>query len=1709
MTQSFGRNISSQKAAFLIRFAVKNVLARFTSGKYHLYIRKAIVKQSTTSRSSHAAAGSGSTSTSTSALPSTSSTTPSKVTRYLVYNNRRHVIDSNGYDTGKHKVMRRFRRLESAQMYVILSMCNSQSYNLIRFLPPTQIGDTNLCEVVCINIMHSLFSKRPKTKHTDGPDTLPMIDVESFVPSSQMHRSIRHQNLPAVVYDQIVAVPADLTFIREWTVDTVKAAGLSLEVARFSRNVYPSTYRITAVPTSTPNTLRFSFQLYAISQQLYTASMAGVCGSSRPVAAAFHRAVLQHLEKKDVISEHAYNVMYHETDHTSKSQTKNAVSFEAMVQNMKLSKHKSVDPSLTLVRGATSSSAGAADDNGMYHYPIDLPDCVTVDFLTENQVLTHEFVTRIESSSFMDKFAVTINDLALCDQMHTSTSPDTKDDVVPCLDFVTPYFPEAHIHRIRKESFNAVCDWTGGVIANETGTGKTLSMILACVSGDPFDTSLVVVRDELISQWAGEIRQHTSLRVWEDDSRKSRRSGGRKRARLDAIFPDDYDVIALQYTANVRRHQWDYSEMPRIILVSHTVVRSSPFSRMIKNVVFKRMMVDEAHRIGQTTANMIRSVKRQITWAVTATPYAMFPEVVKLLRLDEFTQSLRNGTGARIPPQFVYGSLTCRTKLDDTRVQIDIQKHYCPVSVEEKSFFDEIAQMMDEAYQSRFRNRTSITRFFRILERLGEGGFVHKQLTLRMLRYVLTGTPEKRAAGGHRIGAAAAAAAAAEAGDGKLAEAKQHAYNDKDDECVVCLCDFDNPVQLQCRHVLCGSCFSSVRSLPESACPQCRTAIRPPFFKPRWPDSSSLEAHAGAPPVPVSISLDDPEEAYGMVLAGSSATNAQDPAHASQFINMQGKLIAINRQLDTWIAEHNDKQLVIFMKANAPSILLADAIRARGLRVLTAGVCDSNRATSVKNIQRFRQGAADVLLVSTKYCEGFDLFSAKEVWFVNTNMSSTKMEQAQGRATRVSQMHGKVTVRVFVYKNFFDELLWDHRKVLSKHMERVTYLHLLYLYVCRTMPNTCAHDIATVLEHIAPGYSGSNFIIPVKSGKNFCFTTHVNITSQYLPRIYMSHSVSVTTRRRATREQLNPEQVKEQQREMKKQQREMDKLQRAFKSQKCNYSKDCGIDVASQSEEAKYCRVVRSGDDSRGRAGVGDVSASAAGGGRVAAAASASPGMRGAKRQSQSRASRMNAIAAASDQARAGRKTTSKPTSVDVLAAGDRANTAASVSVSPSAAAASVSPGMRDAKRRSQSRASRMNEIASMSRCTSSDAANSLRRQPHRGSSKPSITGTRAANRNSQENTMSSKHTPVTLAADTSSAHATSTNKRSRGGGGVAAAPAHRSRDATRATMRTSRRATMSSKHTSVAVAGTSSARRTRRTRRINDADNVAKRSFRSRGSKLLAAAAVAAPAVPEPDVKMKSVNERSHVQHPSKRMRGTKRKRLLETKTECGDSASDSASESDRDSFDNGSNPVESESDLEHDPEYEHIDHEFLNDAIAADVYASARRRYAVAEPGPAPSVVAARISSAPAPSSTVATAAATAEPDVRMESVNQHAHFQYCNKHVRVTKRKPLREKNKRDYEESGESDAAADDDDDSASDHWWSDASYSVNDESDSESDYYDTYGEANVVDELHELRDGTAAATRHRSDCTLSGESDATCDPVYAMIEENGKQIFVLD
>lgn len=580
----------------------------------------------------------------------------------------------------------------------------------------------------------------------------------------------------------------------------------------------------------------------------------------------------------------------------------------------------------------------------------------------------------------------------------------------------------------------------GGIIANGTGTGKTLVVIMACLMRSRIEaratrpSALVILPPDLVTHWVEEIEKHTKLIVFN-------RIGARWTP------PDEPYALILTNSGSVNGYQGTFrflrsAKRPKMVIVTPNIRRSKAGRRFMQGRKWSRIFVEEAHlRCSMMDLFSCETPASKSIFAVTATPYENFPQIANMIMgfrsiyqdeeggvtSTQVMSGASTSTDNRMMPMLKYMIHSHELELEGSEMKVEVVM--CENGDAEEAFFSVVDDIIRESLLYNAPN----SRFFRILERCTGGGRIHADLMIRVLRHVVAQQRERKR---RRDEVVQPHRSNLTSGDivGDKQAATDRAKCERGDSCAVCTGQYEEPVQVQCGHVYCTVCINAAFQAGLTDCPLCRYPMKTvytPWFSDD-PDQEKKEVDEEQPAdvttdttTPKSVEDGDAAEFRRGIL------DPQNYDDADGVMTMRGKMDAFTKRMREW-SDKRDKgrdRLIIFVQYTSAAVQYRELIRRidPSLVVSSAGLFGCNRVESVCNITAFKNGEADVLFMSPAYCTGHDLSVASELWIVGVTMKVCQSVQAMGRIYRLSQSAPQVRVLVFINPGTFGHYMWDHR----------------------------------------------------------------------------------------------------------------------------------------------------------------------------------------------------------------------------------------------------------------------------------------------------------------------------------------------------------------------------------------------------------------------------------------------------------------------------------------------------------------------------------------------------------------------------------------------------------------------------------------------------------------------------------------------------------
>jgi hypothetical protein len=570
--------------------------------------------------------------------------------------------------------------------------------------------------------------------------------------------------------------------------------------------------------------------------------------------------------------------------------------------------------------------------------------------------------------------------------------------------------------RLNINVWQHVWQFGGGILGNGTGAGKSLTVIASLV-----ETTLVVVPNILVDQWATELAKHTTL----------------------GLVPSEDKPYALVFEeASDLPKKWPTClRQPLVIIIGRRCLSCKAWSR--HPYVFQRLFVDEAHNINSSTKTfkLIQDVKCATRWMVTATPFRNFVNILGLLKWTTVFAKCFKGEMTFRDGVSIAAGHTIMEKNELNNVEIQREILFAETTPEEDNFFTKVACLLANNKYSPY-----FLRICRILERISAGGPINSAVLFEVLTSYCDGPKGKK----RRVKALEPT--------GEVAS--QPAFAGKADDCCVCLDKFDDPQQLSCGHVFCERCLEAVAGIMHK-CPTCRAAFTDPLkvFIPLWTVKDKAKK------TPEKQKEEKKEDDYFTQRGYASVLKY---VHVGADLLLQGKVEAFRKYFGKWQEDRGSK-LVIYVKRELVALPYIDIVRESGLSFITVGLHKDTDKEAMRKIGCFRKGAtnARVIFLTLKYSTGFDFNMASHHCTMDSDLDIAKMIQAQGRCIRLGQTNDVVSFTLFAYKYTMDHFVHDFAH-LGTISESDRSRSLLNVFLCARAPNSFYLKMREFWHIVAP-----------------------------------------------------------------------------------------------------------------------------------------------------------------------------------------------------------------------------------------------------------------------------------------------------------------------------------------------------------------------------------------------------------------------------------------------------------------------------------------------------------------------------------------------------------------------------------------------------------------------------------------------------------------
>ena len=564
------------------------------------------------------------------------------------------------------------------------------------------------------------------------------------------------------------------------------------------------------------------------------------------------------------------------------------------------------------------------------------------------------------------------------------------------------------------------------ILALDTGMGKTLTSLAAIaqehlrlkhIHSTPefLMRVLIVVPDTLLSYWYSEIKKHTN---WPSANVLAMRSSTQVKTlyfEKDAVFDN---AVA---------------ELPIIFLMCQTSMRSKHAPKNLAHTSFFHIsVIDEVQTFNMNT----KALQKLENWRncidfklfTTATPSTRFSNIIRLSGLQSATQIHFPAVNCTV----LLGRACCLVGKRPILVNaLEIVRK--PMFIEPTTFVRKCYRLLYNIHKKHLlmQNGRAVRTIIRNLERVSAGGQVNEDLVLQVITRLIN---RYTSSSGYRSQQHQHVTLMI---NPTVFKAASRLFTAKSDGCVVCICTFENPLALSCGHVICQLCFESLISLFPTCikCPHCRAKIAVSSngqvytAKARWlvtTDYTSVSSSSLSTPSEEMIEhLITNQNAMRHMLNGDARHTNE--ASTDVTVLKSNKLIEIlDVDFMPALVDQKNAKLVVFVNRDVPAANYRNLLQNEpyNLTVTTAGVFHVDKKMSVSNIQKFRRGEVDVLMLNFRYATGFDLCNASHLVLMDFDTRANTLVRASSRVTRIGQVHTKVVIYTLLLRGCLDAFVY-------------------------------------------------------------------------------------------------------------------------------------------------------------------------------------------------------------------------------------------------------------------------------------------------------------------------------------------------------------------------------------------------------------------------------------------------------------------------------------------------------------------------------------------------------------------------------------------------------------------------------------------------------------------------------------------------------------
>lgn len=488
-------------------------------------------------------------------------------------------------------------------------------------------------------------------------------------------------------------------------------------------------------------------------------------------------------------------------------------------------------------------------------------------------------------------------------------------------------------------------------------------------------------------------------------------------------------------------------EWPDVLIMSWVALRAQSVTRVMQRIFSCRIIIDEYHKISTATKTYTfihETLRSRSRIVLTGTPdYRtvlgwIFPGV------RDHTHSLVHVRGLRHD----------KAKFNDQPL-LNVRPpkfciHQCPMH-------DEMKALMIKIYEAANAGRFMRQQHGDSFRNLVTASIALSRQTLEGILNTVTTLQDR-----------SDSVRAATIEPANMTIATQLSLQERDDDCMICFDEFVDPIQTNCRHVMCKACIMHwLNRLNNRTCPVCRQSVSKlflPLFQPTEAEESKEEESG------------ESLAATATVAAEATASPSPSAVSDAERAKFAPKLPAFLREMKAALESTaiDGGKILLFAARKQSLTFYENELKRLGVAYLSIGPGQSNPEKEAK-IARFRTDPSVRVLICLQRTAsaGVDLSIANHVFIMDLTHKMSAFLQMVGRIDREGQIR-QPHIHLFLVPGTAEEYIF-HR---ARQSMEITYKCLTEMlrFFNQTYLTSTSNGVKYNIEHWTHD-SSSNFKI--------------------------------------------------------------------------------------------------------------------------------------------------------------------------------------------------------------------------------------------------------------------------------------------------------------------------------------------------------------------------------------------------------------------------------------------------------------------------------------------------------------------------------------------------------------------------------------------------------------------------------------------------------